>query len=209
MVAVPPLGSDKHAVALATWDHLPLRLRAAVPIGDDELFELCQVNRDLRIERTADGEILILPPTGGETGRRNAALTVQLDRWCELDGSGVSFDSSTGFILPSGAARAPDAAWVTLARWRALSAEARAKFPPICPDFVVELRSRTDQLATLLAKMEEYRASGAKLGWLIDPVERRVHIYRPHAEVETHHAPTTIAGDPELPGFVLNLSRIW
>lgn len=209
MVAVPPLGSGKHAVALATWDHLPLRLRMAVPIGDDELFELCEVNRDLRIERTADGEILIMPPTGGETGRRNAALTVQLGRWCELDGSGVSFDSSTGFILPSGAERSPDAAWVTLARWRALSAEARAKFPPICPDFVMELRSRSDDLARLLAKMEEYRASGARLGWLIDPVERRVHVYRPHAEVETLDAPVTLAGDPELRGFVLNLSRIW
>jgi Uma2 family endonuclease len=181
----------------------------AVPIGDDELFELCQINRDLRIERAADGEILIMPPTGGETGRRNAALTAQLDRWCELDGSGVSFDSSTGFILPSGAERSPDAAWVILARWRALSADARAKFPPICPDFIVELRSRTDDLARLLAKMEEYRASGAKLGWLIDPVERRVHVYRAHAAVEILDAPATLAGDPELRGFVLDLSRIW
>lgn len=105
MASVPPLGSGKRAVALATWEHLPLRIRAAVPIGDDELFELCQINRDLRIERAADGEILIMPPTGGEAGRRNAAVTAQLDRWCELDGSGVSFDSSTGFILPSSAER--------------------------------------------------------------------------------------------------------
>lgn len=209
MVAVPPLAPGKHAVALATWDHLPLRFRAAVPLSDDELFELCQVNRDLRIERTADGEIWVMPPTGGETGRQNSSLTVQLGLWSELDGSGVSFDSSTAFVLPNGAARSPDAAWVALTRWQALSAEARAKFPPHCPDFVVELRSRSDELGDLRAKMEEYRASGARLGWLIDPVERRVHIYRPGAEVETRDAPTTVAGDPVLRGFVLDLRRIW
>jgi Uma2 family endonuclease len=209
MVAVPPLASSKHTVALATWDHLPLRFRAAVPLSDDELFELCQVNRDLRIERTADGEIWVMPPTGGETGRRNSSLTAQLDRWSELDGSGVSFDSSTAFVLPNGAARSPDASWIALMRWQALSAEARAKFPPICPDFVVELRSRSDELGDLRAKMEEYRACGARLGWLIDPVERRVHIYRPGAEIETLDAPTTVAGDPVLRGFVLDLRRIW
>jgi Uma2 family endonuclease len=179
MVAVPPLGPSKHAIALATWHHLPLRVRTAVPLSDDELFELCQVNGDLRIERTADGEILVMPPTGGETGRQNSALTVQLGRWSELDGSGVSFDSSTGFLLPNGAERSPDAAWVALTRWQALTAEDRAKFAPICPDFVVELWSRSDELGNLRAKMEEYRACGARLGWLIDPVERRVHIYRP------------------------------
>src|SRR6185436_19135664 len=153
MVAVPPLGPSKHAVALATWDHLPLRVRVAVPLSDDELFELCQVNRDLRIERTADGEIWVMPPTGGETGRQNSSLTAQLGRWSELDGSGVSFDSSTGFLLPNGAERSPDAAWVALARWQALSAEDRARFPPLCPDFVVELRSRSDEFGNLRAKM--------------------------------------------------------
>jgi len=209
MVAVPPLAPSKHAVALATWHHLPLRVRTAVPLSDDELFELCQVNRDLRIERTADGEILVMPPTGGETGRQNSSLTAQLGRWSEIDGSGVSFDSSTGFLLPNGAERSPDAAWVALTRWQALSAEARAKFPPICPDFVVELRSRSDELGTLRAKMEEYRASGARLGWLIDPLERRVHIYHPGGGVETLDAPATVAGDPVLRGFVLDLRRIW
>jgi Uma2 family endonuclease len=209
MVAVPPLGPSKHAVALATWHHLPLRVRAAVPLSDDELFELCQVNRDLRIERTADGEIWVMPPTGGETGRQNASLTPQLGRWSELDGSGVSFDSSTGFILPNGAERSPDAAWIALARWEALSGVERARFPPLCPDFIVELRSRNDDLGKLQAKMEEYRACGARLGWLIDPVERRVHIYRPGAEVETLDAPATVTGDPVLRGFVLDLRRIW
>lgn len=130
-------------------------------------------------------------------------------RWSELDGNGVSFDSSTGFILPSGAERSPDAAWMTLTRWQALGPEARAKFPPVCPDFVVELRSRSDDLAKLRAKMEDYRASGARLGWLIDPVERRVDVYRPEVEVETLDAPATLAGDPVLHGFVLDLSRIW
>jgi Uma2 family endonuclease len=209
MVAARPLDSGKQTVALATWDHLPLRIRAAVPFSEDEFFELCQINRDLRIERAADGEILIMPPTGGETGRRNSVLTAQLDRWSELDGTGVSFDSSTGFILPNGAMRSPDAAWVILARWRALSAEARAKFPPICPDFIIELRSPSDDLGKPRAKMEEYRASGARLGWLIDPVERRVHVYRPEVEVEVLDAPATVAGDPVLRGFVLDLSRLW
>jgi Uma2 family endonuclease len=188
---------------------LPLRFRAAVPLSDDELFELCQVNCDLRIERTADGEIWVIPPTGGETGRQNSSLTAQLNRWSELDGSGVSFDSSTGFLLPNGAERSPDAAWVALTRWQALSAEAHAKFPPLCPDFVVELRSRSDELGHLRAKMEEYRVCGARLGWLIDPAERRVHVYRPGAEVETLEAPPTVAGDPALRGFVLDLRRIW
>ena len=209
MVAVPPLGTSKHAVALATWHHLPLRVRAAVPLSDDELFELCQVNRDLRIERASDGEIWVMPPTGGETCRRNAALIAQLDRWSELDSTGVSFDSSTGFILSNGAERSPDAAWITRTRWQALSADDRARFPPICPDFVVELRSRTDDLGNLRAKMEEYRTCGARLGWLIDPGERRVHIYRPGTEVETLDAPAAVSGDPVLRGFELDLRRIW
>jgi Uma2 family endonuclease len=209
MVAVPPLGPSKHAVALATWHHLPLRVRAAVPLSDDELFELCQVNRDLRIERTADGEIWVMPPTGGETGRQNASLNLQLGRWSELDGSGVCFDSSTGFILPNGAERSPDAAWVALPRWHALTAEDRAKFPPICPDFIIELRSRTDDVGKLQAKMEEYRACGARLGWLIDPVDRRVHVYRPGTEVEILDAPATVSGDPVLRNFALDLRRIW
>lgn len=208
MVDVPPLDPSEHAVVPVAWHHLPLRIRTAVPLSDDELFELCQVNRDLRIERTSDGEIWVMPPTGGETGRQNSSLNVQLGRWSELDGSGVCFDSSTGFLLPNGAERSPDAAWVALTRWQALSAEERAKFPPICPDFVVELRSRSDDLGNLQAKMEEYRACGARLGWLIDPVERRVHIYR-GAEVETLDAPATVAGDPVLRGFVLDLRRIW
>jgi Uma2 family endonuclease len=209
MIAATPLRSAKHAVALASWDHLPLRVRTAVPVGDDELFELCQLNRDLRIERTPDGEISIKPPTGGETGRRNAALTAQLDRWSESDGTGVTFDSSTGFILPDGSERSPDAAWVARARWDALSAEARAKFPPLCPDFVVELRSRTDDLDELRGKMDDYRAAGAKLGWLIDPIERRVHVYRPGVPPEILDAPTSLAADPVLPGLVVDLRRIW
>ena len=206
---MPPESPSQHAVVLASWSQLPLRLRAAVPLSDDELYEICQLNRDLRIERTSDGEIIIMPPTGGETGRRNSVLITQLGLWCEQDGSGVSFDSSTGFVLPNGAERSPDAAWISRERWDALTPEQREKFPPICPDFVAELRSRTDNIAELRAKMAEYRQCGARLGWLIDPIEQRVRVYRPDQAVQEIERPATVSGEPVLPGFALDMSRIW
>ena len=178
-------------------------------MSDDDFFEFCQLNRDLRIELTSEGDLIIMPPTGGETGKRNFSLTTLFGNWVEADGTGIGFDSSTGFILPNGAKRSPDLAWVKRSRWAALTEEKKEKFPPLCPDFVVELRSRSDALETLQEKMGEYIANGALLGWLIDPQEKKVYIYRPSAEVCCLESPDTISGNPVLPGFVLNLRRIW
>jgi Uma2 family endonuclease len=186
-----------------------MHVQLASPLGDDELFELCAVNRKLRIERTSDGELIIMAPTGGDTGRRNFDLIGQFSAWVRRDGTGVGFDSSTGFLLPNGAARAPDMAWVRNARWEALTEAQQRRFPPVCPDFVLELRSLSDKLADQQAKLEEYIACGARLGWLIDPGERRVHVYRPDQVAQVLERVTELRGDPELPGFVLDLRAIW
>lgn len=178
-------------------------------LSDDELFELCQRNRDLRIERTAQGEILVMSPAGGKTSDRNSELSGQLWLWARKDRTGRAFDSSGGFTLPNGAMRSPDAAWVERQRLGALPSSLQEKFLPLCPTFVIELRSPSDALASVEAKMEEYVANGARLGWLIDPIERRLHVYRPNAEVETLEEPSSVAGDPELPGFVLDLEEVW
>jgi Uma2 family endonuclease len=188
---------------------LVLRTRPALHLSDDQFFAFCQQNPDLRIEQTAEGDWIIMPPPGGETGNRNAGLTAQLYAWSSTDGTGVSFDSSTGFVLFMGAKRAPDASWVLRARLAGLTPEQRRQFLPLCPDFVVELRSPSDSLEALQEKLNEYIAAGARLGWLIDPVERRVHVYRPGAPVEERDNPETLSGDPELPGFTLDLARIW
>jgi Uma2 family endonuclease len=178
-------------------------------MSDDEFFEFCQLNSWYRIERTAEGDLVIMPPTGGETGNRNFSLTTRFGNWVEADRTGFGFDSSTGFTLPNGAERSPDLAWVERSRWDALTAAERRRFPPLCPDFVVELRSPSDDLEALQAKMEEYLANGARLGWLIDPAERKVHVYRPSAEVVCLEDPKQVSGDPVLPGFVLDLKGIW
>lgn len=200
---------DHRMTVVARWRHLPMRIRLASPLGDDDLFDLCAANRELRIERTSDGELVIMPPTGGETGRRNFDLVGQFSAWVRLDGSGIGFDSSTGFLLPNGAERAPDVAWVSKVRWNALSAAQRRKFPPLCPDFVIELRSPTDTLAAQQAKLEEYLACGAGLGWLIDADERCVYVYRPGRPVEVVGHAAELRGDPELPGLVIDLRSIW
>ena len=188
---------------------LEIRMLPSFRMTDDEFFEFCQLNRDLRIERTAQGEIIIMPPTGWKTGSRNAKLTTQLTLWAERDGTGVVADSSTGFNLPNGAERSPDAAWVRRSRLAMLTDEQKEKFLPLCPDFVIELRSSTDRLNDLRDKLAEYLANGAQLGWLIDPQEQRVYIYRPHCEAECLEHPVEISGDPVLPGFVLDLRKIW
>lgn len=188
---------------------LVLRMRPAIDMTDDQFFEFCQINRDLRIERTAQGDILIMTPTGGATGARNLRITLRLGLWTIQDGRGVAFDSSTGFILPNGATRSPDGAWVRRSRLAALTPEQKEKFLPLCPDFVIELRSPSDPLAMLKEKMQEYTANGAQLGWLIDPTSQRVYVYRPAAEVECLENPATVSGDPTLPGFVLTLPEIW
>jgi len=176
---------------------------------DEQLFDFCQTHQDLRVERTADGELIIMAPTGGETSDRNAALTAMLKSWSWIDGTGVAFDSSIGFYLPNGAMRSPDAAWVRRERLSDLTKQQRKKFLPLCPDFVVELLSPTDSLKAIQEKMQEYIDNGERLGWLIDAENRRVYAYRPNSTVEILDDLTIISGDPELPGFVLDLNRIW
>lgn len=186
-----------------------LKLGSVLQLTDDQFYELCQANRDLRLERTAKGELIIMPPTGGETGNRNIKIAFQLEAWSSQNDLGIAFDSSTGFKLPNGAERSADASWVRRDRWDALSAEQKRKFPPLCPDFVVELRSETDSLKALRAKMQEYIDNGARLGWLIDPKKRKVEIYRALREVEILENPETLSGEDVLPGFVLNLNSIF
>lgn len=190
---------------------LPLRvqLRPVIEMNDDQFFEFCQINGDLRIERTATGEIIIMPPTGGETGRRNFSLAVEVGIWAKQDGTGIGFDSATGFTLPNGAVRSPDVAWIKKERWDALPEEDRQKFPHICPDFVIELKSATDSLRTLQEKMQEYINNGVLLGILINPDKKQVYIYRPNAEIECLDNPETVSGEPILKGFILDLKQIW
>ena len=178
-------------------------------LSDEMFYEFCLANDQWRIERTAEGDIIIMPPTGGKTGIRNAKLNAQLVFWNESDQRGQVFDSSTIFKLPNGAQRSPDLAWVRNERWQALTEEEQEKFPPLCPDFVIELRSRSDSLKTLRTKMREYIENGAELGWLIDPVKRKVHIYKPDAETEILDDPETVSGEPLLPGFTLNVASLW
>ncbi len=177
-------------------------------MNDEEYFHFCQLNRDLRIERTSEGEIIVMAPTGGKSGSINAKLIARLGVWAEQDGTGLVFDSSTEFILPNRAGRAPDVSWMRNERWNALTPKQQEQFPPLCPDFVIELRSQTDRLKPLQEKMAEYIANGAQLGWLIDPLEREIHVYRPEAAAEILSDPETISGDPLLKGFVLEIRSI-
>ncbi len=188
---------------------LVLRLLPAIRLSDDDLFALCALNRELRIERTAEGDLLLMPPTGAETGDSNAEIGMQLRVWAKRDGTGTTFDSSTGFLLPNGAMRSPDASWMPRPRLNQMTREQRKKFIPACPDFVLELRSPSDTMADLHAKLREYIANGARLGWLLDPETRRVHVYRPDAPVQQLDDPPTVSGDPVLPGFVLDLREVW
>lgn len=176
---------------------------------EDTFYELCRQNPDLRLERTAKGEVIVMPPTGGETGSRNDEITRQLSNWRKNDGTGKSFESSTGFKLPNGADRSPDASWVSKARLAQLTLEQKKKFLPLCPDFAIELRSPSDDLETIKAKMDEYIANGLRLGWLIDPEEKAVYVYRPNAAVQKLVNANEISADPELPGFTLDLCEVW
>ncbi len=189
---------------------LLLQIPSSMKMTDEQFFEFCQINRDLRIERNQYGEISIMPPTGSETGNRNFNIAGQLWVWSEKDGTGICFDSSTGFKLSTGAERSPDASWIKLERWNNLSEQEQKKFAPICPDFVIELRSPSDNLKPLQEKMEEYiKEPGIQLGWLIDRKNKRVYIYRPQMQVECLENPDTVSGGDVLPGFVLNMSKVW
>ena len=176
--------------------------------NEEEFFQFCQVNRDLRIERTAKGEIIVMSPAGGYSGYQSGGVFSQLKVWADKDKTGVAFDSSTGFRLPNGGMRAPDAAWVKLSRLKKLTRREKERFIPLCPDFVIEVASRTDVLSSLREKMNEYRDAGLRLGWLILPASTRVEVYTP-GEVQVLASPKRLKGDPVLPGFKLELAAVW
>ena len=188
---------------------LILHTRPMFEMSSELFFDFCRTNREWRIERNAQGEVLIMPPVGGATSRGNVLLTTALNTWALQERTGVVFDSSGGFELPNTATRSPDAAWVKRTRLAALTSDQKKRFLPLCPDFVVELRSPSDRLQVLQDKMQEYIDNGAQLGWLLDTVNRRVFVYRPGKDVECLENQETLAGDPELPGFVLDLTKIW
>lgn len=192
---------------------ISLHVPPAVALTNEQFYHLCMANEEWRIELSAEGELIIMSPTGGESGIRNSELNIQVGLWNRQTRLGFVFDSSTIFILPSGAKRGPDVSWVSQERWSALSPENRRKFPPLCPDFIIELRSESDSLSQLQSKMREYIANGLQLGWLLDPKTPLVEIYRANGEVETltvslDNLPN-LSGESVLPGFILNLAAIF
>jgi len=191
--------------------HIPPELIALThrTVTPEEFEQLCAEYEEWRLELTSTGELIVMPGTTPRTGRRNAILTAQLTVWTEKDATGVSFDSSTIFTLPNNAKRSPDASWVRREKWDSLSETQQDSFSPICPDFVVELRSKSDRLPVLFHKMSEYMANGTSLGWLIDPSERRVYVYRTEEEVVIFDKPDKISAEPLLPGFELDLTKLW
>ena len=177
-------------------------------VSNAGFWRLCGANPDLRLERTARGELIIMSPAGTESGGRNAKLTMRLGIWTEADGTGEHFDSSTGYKLPNGDTRSPDASWIRKERWNTLTLEEKRRFAPICPDFAVELCSPTDDRKVVQEKMREYLSCGLRLGWLIDPEAQSVEIYRPGQPVEILEKPVALSGEDVLPGFVLDLKGI-
>lgn len=186
-----------------------LNLESAIDLTDEQFYQLCRNNPDLKFERTAQGELLIMPPTGGETGRHNSNLIIDIGIWNRKTQLGQVFDSSTCFKLPNGADRSPDVSWIQQTRWDTLTPEQKEKFPPICPDFVIELMSPSDTLKAVRAKMQEYIDNGAKLGWLLNRKDQQVEIYRIDQAIETLQSPASLSGEAILPGFILDLSSIW
>ncbi len=202
---------------------ITLNLQPIIELTDEQFALICSTNRDLRLERTATGELVIMPPTGGETGRKNSDLNYQLEAWNRRYKLGLVFDSSTGFKLPNGATRSPDVAWIKKERWESLTLEQQKKFIPLCPDFVIELRSNSDNLSDLQKKtsdpasatdarererMQEYLANGLVLGWLIDPQNKQVEVYQSDCPIETISNPISLSGDDLLLGFTLELKDI-
>ncbi len=188
---------------------IALDLKPVLTLDREAFARLCAANPEVRLERSAQGELVIMAPTGGETGSINSGLNAQLWVWNAQGRWGVVFDSSTGFALPDGAIRSPDLAWIPLARWQALTPEERRGFVPLCPDFVVELLSPTDSWSQTQAKMQEYLENGCRLGWLMDPQGRRVAIYRPQQAPLIQSEPQTLSGEAVLPGFALDLTCLW
>ena len=192
-------------------DTLPivLRLSPVIELTEEQFLAFCEMNHEARIERTAEGELEIMPPAGMYTGSKELDIGAQLRSWARRDGSGIAFGPSSGFTLPNGAVRGPDAAWITKTRLAELTTEDKRGFGHICPDFVIELRSQSDSLRVIQAKMDEYMENGARLGWLIDPQNRRIYVYRPNSEMEILENPESVSADPELKGFTLNLEEVW
>lgn len=188
---------------------LPVRVRPAHPMTDEELMQFCAANDLLRVERDKNGELILMTPTGSEGGGRNAEVTIELGIWAREDGRGKVFDSNAGFTLPDGSMRSADASWISWPRWNALTREQQKRFAPICPEFVIELRSESDRLEDLRAKMGEWIANGAKLAWLIDPERRAVEVYRPGYVPEVIEGASAVHGEGPVGGFVLELARIW
>lgn len=186
-----------------------IQLEPAIALNADQFYTLCRQNPDLKFERSPKGELILMSPTGGETGNNNATLIARFVVWNELKKLGFVFDSSTCFRLPSGGDRSPDVSWVRKDRWQALTPEQRQKFPPLSPDFVLELMSPSDRLGEVQAKMREYQAAGVTLGWLINPGDRQVEIYRGDGSVEVLTAPTTLSGETILPDFSLSVDWLW
>jgi Uma2 family endonuclease len=178
-----------------------------VALSDEQFYNICQNNRELKFERTTQGDLIIMSPVGGESGNREADLLIDLGIWNRQTKLGFIFSSSTIFKLPNGADRSPDVAWIRREKWLALSQQQRQKFPPLAPDFVIELRSATDKLETLRFKMLEYQEAGVLLGWLINPQQQQVEIYRLQREVEIYNLPAALSGETVLPGFCLRLFR--
>jgi Uma2 family endonuclease len=189
--------------------HICIQMAPAVPMTQDQFFDFCQQNSEKRFERTAEGEIIIMAPSGGEAGIQDLAVSAQLYFWAVKSGKGKAFGPTAGFTLPNGANRAPDAAWITSEQYAELTAEQLKKFLPLCPFFLIEVRSPSDRLKELQDKMEEFIANGCALGWLIDPQTRRVHVHRPGQPPQVLDNPSTVSGEPELPGFVLDLAPVW
>jgi Uma2 family endonuclease len=191
---------------------LPIDLSALLTLpkmSDGQFYEFCRTNPELRIERNADGAVIVMSPAFSDTGNRNFKISQQVGNWADVEGNGEVFDSSAGFTLPNGATRSPDTAWILADRWNALSPEQQASFAPIVPDFVIELRSSSDTLSELQEKMEEYLEQGVRLGLLIDRKNRKVHVYRPNHEATVLDSPEIVSCDPELPGFGLKMAKIW
>ncbi len=186
-----------------------INLDPIVKLTREQFYELCAANPELKLERNANGELVIMSPTGGETGTWNSDITIDLGIWNRQTATGKTFDSSTGFSLPRGSDRSPDAAWIPIEKWNALTTAQRKKFLPLCPDFVIELLSPTDSWIKGLAKMQEYQDNGCRLGWLIDPESKRVAIFRLGQPIEILEAPVSLSGEDVLLGFVLNLENIW
>jgi len=187
----------------------PVRLRLERPMTDDELLRFCAANETVRVERDSNGELLLMTPSGGGTSYKNSLIISELSQWARRTNSGPTFDSNAGFTLPDGSMRSPDAAWIPWERWNSLTAKQQEVFLPICPEFLIELRSASDRLPELRAKMDIWIANGARLAWLIDPFRKVVEIYRPGRDPECLEGGSFVEGDGPVDGFVLELGEIW